>query len=1042
MTKPVTFQFEDCFEPNSKLKYQKKAIMSVVDLFKGVSRDIGGVVNLNRRKTLKEGDPVRNPHIVSGSKLLANLNEIQLKNEIFLDSELKDNNFCVEMETGTGKTYVYLRTILELNKEYQFKKFIIVVPSVAIRKGVEKSITQLAEHFEALYDGLNILNHYFVFDSKVAVGTVAAKLIESNDLSIMITTSQSIAGDNKRLKGLSEEAKMIGEKVVVWDELKYIKPIIIVDEPQRVVGLKKKSKASEAIDEVNPLFSLHYSATPPKNKFNTVYRLDSFAAFNGELVKQIEVKTIYGQIPKDFRYIRFIDVTQDLRAKLEIFGSEQGSGRSKPIPVRLSGGGSLYQASGKLGQYKNVFVHENPHKLKPLKISIDGDIIELSKGEATWKPDTESVKRMQIKIAIRNHLDKQFDFLERGQRIKVLSLFFIDSVIKVRDEKALDGSGRGEYLRIFDEEYNKIINSEKYARLFEKYDDLFKKHKETNLVREGYFARDKSGAVVDIEDTTNENKPFEEVNFVKKTQEDIDRGIQLILDSKDKLIQFDEPLAFIFSHSALREGWDNPNVFTLCTLKSGGSEIAKKQEIGRGLRLALNDSGERIYDSEVNRLTVVVNDNYEHFAESVQKDFNEQAGFNKDEITFELLQKTLKQAGVKKITAELVDLFRVELIAGGIINGKNILQTKADIKTLKFSNEVLDTFSQNIAEKFTKLVTERGSTKIVIRNADLEPVVNEKQSYANEKDFKAIMDELFSRMKKRTYYSVKIDSEKFISNTADTLNDEYENAAIVNVFDVTEGKVKIDKSRKFEVSGGVTDKIREDSEEDLYKSDYEIVNFIMYHTNLPRLAIVKILQRFKRRDLLNSQDWLDRITYRVSELLTDVKAESISHYNVIEGYNYDEKIIFEADIIDNPEDLDDAKKRVLKTDTSKRKAIHKYYKMDGSGGEYDFARHLEANDKVLLWTKLKKGRFVIDTPYGDYTPDWAVVVKGEQKPQLYFVFETKIDKTWNDLMADEKAKIKCGIHHFKAIGGIDKFDWVDGFDSITQDNFKTKFGIR
>ncbi|MDR0409236.1 MAG: hypothetical protein LBH18_02410 [Spirochaetaceae bacterium] len=514
---------------------------------------------------------------------------------------------------------------------------------------MEKSIKQLAEHFKALYDNLDILNHYFVFDSSVPVGTVSVKLVENADLMIMITTAQAIAGENKRLKGGSADAKAAGEKNNVWDDLQYIKPAIIVDEPQRVMGSRKKpSKASEAIKEANPSFTLHYSATPPKDMFCTLYRLDSFAAFNSELVKQIEVKTIYGQVPKDFRYIRFIDVTPDLKARLEIFATEQGSAWSKPTIVKLGAQGSLYQVSGRMEQYKNVFIHENPHKSKPLKISIDGEITELKQGESTWTPENEAVKRLQIKIAIRSHLDKQFAFLDEGKRIKVLSLFFIDSVIKVRDDKAADGTGRGEYLRIFDEEYNKIINSPAYAPKFAKYAGLFHKYKETNLVREGYFARDKSGAVVDIDDISADDKPFEEVSFVKKTQEDIDRGIQLILDGKDRLIQFDEPLAFIFSHSALREGWDNPNVFTLCTLKTGGSEIAKKQEIGRGLRLALSDDGARIYDSDINKLTVVVNDNYEHFAESLQADFNEKVGFNKDEITFELLLRTLKQADIPK----------------------------------------------------------------------------------------------------------------------------------------------------------------------------------------------------------------------------------------------------------------------------------------------------------------------------------------------------------------------------------------------------------
>jgi len=1029
------WRFEDCFDPKSKMKYQGDAITSVLKLFDGVSKDIGGVTTLNRSGNMAEANPIRNPHLITGSRLLRNLNEVQLENEIYQDVDLRGNNFCVEMETGTGKTYVYLRTIMELYFKFKIKKFIIVVPSVAIRKGVEKSIKQLEEDFAGWYGGIKLSDHYFVFDSHCSVDTVSAKLVESDVLSIMITTMQSITGDNKRLKGGSEAGRAAGEKRNVWEDLSYIKPVVIVDEPQRVMGkVKKPSKAAEAIAEVKPSFSLHYSATPQKDMFNTVYRLSSFDAFDNELVKGIEVKTIFGQVPKDEMYVRFIGVTPSLKARIEIFKTEQGSSWSKAVQVDVSKESSLFTLSGRLPQYKNVFIAENPHKNKPLKLSVDGDIIELAQHDSTYKQDADSVKRIQMRIALKSHFDKQFKFLKEGKRIKVLSLFFIDSVSKIRDDKAADG--RGEYLRLFDEEYLRIIKSGAYAPLFEQFAEFFPKYKENLLVREGYFARDKAGKEVDAEtDDEGDGKD-------KKSKEDIERGIGLILDGKDKLIKFDEPLAFIFSHSALREGWDNPNIFTLCTLKSGGSEVAKKQEIGRGLRLALNDGGERIYNSDVNRITVVVNDNYERFAETLQADFNEKAGFNKDEVTYEVLQKVLKSAGVPKgkVTPQLVEALKTELFMGGVITDKNLVKKDADIKKVKFSNDTLVEHATKIADKFESVMKERGTKKIKVSNGDLERTVNGLTKHATEPEFKALMDELYDRIKQRTFYSVEIDNQKFIEDTAKSLNEQFGDKSITNVFNIGDGELKAKKDNTFEMTSGVHTQSIEDIDETGAKSDYEIVNYIMFHTNLPRLAIVKILAKFSNREILNSQDWLDRVTWRISELFTEAKGKQVNKYNIIDGYVFDQDIIFHADTIDDEADLEESKKRFVKSNSGR--TIHKYYKMDGAGGEYDFAMALEKQEGIVLWTKFKKGKFTIDTPYGEYTPDWAIVAKDESgKPQLYFIVETKIDKNWsgdNSIKEDEQAKIKCGILHFEALGGVSKFDWVNKF-SGTIDSFMNKF---
>lgn len=577
MANKITFQFDD------SLDYQLQAVQSTVELFRGISRKVDGIYRPNRTRKIGEGDPVRNTDIVVGSRLLENLRGVQLSNDLFADNTLADgNNFTIEMETGTGKTYVYLRTILELNKEYGFNKFMIVVPSIAIRKGVEKSMEQLADHFKRLYN-VDIQKHSFIYDSDNPK-QISSKLVESNDLSICVLNIQAFNKNTNKIRKEDEYGQNL------WEDIKYIKPIVIIDEPQKIEGTaKKKSKSLEAIEELQPLFTLRYSATH-KQLYNQIYKLDSYAAYQKDLVKKITVKTVHGVIPKDYPYVRYISFTSDLKAKIEMFSQEQG-GTIRFKTFNVAGGASLEELSGGLPQYKNYRVAEQPHKLKPLQIATPDGIFSLDMEHSNHEIEKNEAVRIQIRLAIQNHFAKQIDLLRKGRKIKALTLFFIDAVDKVRDSSAPDG--RGEYLRIFDDEYKKFVNANrgilvKYIEYFPQFEDVLK-------VREGYFARDKKNNEVDV-DGWDSSLDDSAMKIKAKSQEDIDRGIELILERKDELISFDEPLAFIFSHSALREGWDNPNVFTLCTLKAGGSEIAKKQEIGRGLRLPVDITGNRCLD--------------------------------------------------------------------------------------------------------------------------------------------------------------------------------------------------------------------------------------------------------------------------------------------------------------------------------------------------------------------------------------------------------------------------------------------------------------
>ena len=1018
MARHIEFQFDD------KLQYQLDAINSVIELFKGLPKKGDGIYgNTYRSKTLGENEPIRNVEIFTGEKLEENLNKVQLKNNLFA-TKLQGNDFTIEMETGTGKTYVYLRTILELNKEYGFTKFIIVVPSIAIRTGIEKSIKMLKDHFKALY-GIDLTKHSFIYDSK-NMKSISTNLVETRDISICIMNIQAFNKDNNKIRQEDEYGQ------ILWRDIQTIKPIVIIDEPQKIEGdKKKKSQSLKAIEELEPLFTLRYSATH-KKLYNQIYKLDSFDAFKNDLVKKIEVKTIHSTISKDKPYIRYLKFTSDLKAKIEIFNQEQ-SGRITFKSFAVRGGASLYDLSGGLNQYKDIRIQEEPHKLKPLKIATKENIIELPLGESNIKFHKTDIIKYQIRLTIKAHLDKQFEILDKGKKIKVLSLFFIDEVAKVRDNSREDG--RGEYLRIFDEQYKDIIENDLYYKgKFEQYKELFPRYNEELAVREGYFAIDKNKKVVEVEGW---NPALEENKLKAKSQEDVDRGIELILEKKDELISFDEPLAFIFSHSALREGWDNPNVFNICTLKQGSNEIAKKQEIGRGLRLPVDIKGNRSIDSEVNKLTVIANDTYENFASALQKDFNDNSDFDKNEVTPDIIYKTFVDAGIPKdkINSELINTLREELVKNNIIGTNNVLTKSANyINDIEFKNETLKEHAIKIKESLIKYMVEQGSKKITIINGDNEPLEpNAPHSYVTEEVFRKIINKLTRNLNKKTIYRANIDKDKFINECAKELNDYTKFMHATISFSEETGQGAYGESRQFKM-GEAHVKVIEEGADLLIekKSDLEIVNYIMYHTMLPRIAISKILCQLNNRLILNKQEVLEDITKKINNKLN--KAKDVYEYEIIQGYELESAKILQADVID--EEMLKKQKAVYITDVAKRRAMNRYYRMD-SDGEYEFAEKLENDSNILLFTKLHKGGFVIDTPYCNYSPDWAIVYKNDNgDAKLYFIVETKCGKNEENLTDVEKTKIKCAKLHFSAVSDEIKFDWVNSYK-----DFKEKVSI-
>lgn len=1037
LSEKIRFQIEE-------LDYQENAVNSVVDLLRGIDRRAVSSIysSPSSQYTLFTSHPESNVRFNAGQRLIQNLNAIQYKNGLFKDSEIVGNipQFTIEMETGTGKTFVYLETILRLWSEYgeQFKKFIIVVPSNPILLGVKKSIETFADYFKPKFNNLDISEHFFVYDTNTQLETVKSKLIESTELSIMLITNHSFNKDKNRLRTERES----GERV--WESIKDISPIVIIDEPQKLDGDgKRRTSSMEAIEELNPPMILRYSATH-KNLYNPVYKLDSYDAYKKHLVKTIKVTTVHSLTPKEYPYVRYVKFTNDLRAEIEIFSQTQGRG-TRCQKFLVENNASLEEMSGGLKQYHNWYIAAQPRKNEPLVISRDNDEpLYLDCGKSNDDIAPEAAVEKQMEIAIRAHIQKQEDILASGRKIKVLTLFFVDSVAKVRGDS---DDGRGEYLRLFDRVFDEIRSEPNLLNLgllnqYPKEYAILNPDVPVSKIREGYFAIDKTNKAVEVEGWDS-SLDDENIKIKAKTQEDIDRGIDLILNKKDELISFNEPLSFIFSHSALREGWDNPNVFTIVTLKEGGSDIAKKQEVGRGLRLPVDILGARCYDDGINELTVVANDYYDHFASELQSDYNNSTGFNQNEVSADVIKTAMEKAGVPEDKIEdACDAFRREILSSDVAttdkSGKIILTKDADgFKTICFNDPTLVEHSEKIIESFIKVMKEKGSKRVEIVNGDEEPFKNDVQKYVSEGEFAAMYRKLLSILQKKTIYRYELDKDKFIADTAQKIESRLSRKNDFIKFEITSGDVDFNDSRKMEMKN--TQKQVEDSASHsiVYETRplFELVNIIMAQTMLPRFAAVKILNLLSptSRNKINNQDYLEESISVILQQLKLYKSQNFLEAELIDGVGASENEIFEVDKIGNEEEI----RYLFTPNPIHRKAMNLKYKLD-SDGELKFAKALDNDHNVLLYTKLKKGGFIIETPAGDYSPDWAIVYqKDNDDIAMYFIAETKWDKSFGGLNEDEKIKISCAKKHFEAVNNksdeIVKYAWVNAYKDMSKD---------
>ena len=982
------------FEPN--LDYQMQAIEAVCDLFRGqevcrteftvtmkapmpVGSDLfPGTQPEQMTLGMAESDlGVGNRLTLLDDELHKNLADIQLRGGLPPSSALASGDFTVEMETGTGKTYVYLRSIFELNKRYGFSKFVIVVPSVAIKEGVYKTLQITEDHFKGLYAGVPF--DYFLYDSN-KLGQVR-NFATSSNIQIMVVTVGAI--NKKDVNNLYKDSeKTGGEKPI--DLIKATRPIVIVDEPQSVDG-GLEGRGKEALDAMNPLCTLRYSATH-MNKHHMVFRLDAVDAYERKLVKQIEVASATVEDAHNKPFVRLVSVankrgTISARVELDV-ATASGVKRQELL---VSDGDDLEQLA-KRPIYADFRVGEiNTAKGDEfMELRYPGGEVFLKPGQAHGDVDALAVQREMIRRTIREHLDKEKRLRPLG--IKVLSLFFIDAVDRYRQYDADGNPVRGDYARIFEEEYRRAAKLPAYQSLFAEI-DLDSAAEE---VHNGYFSIDKKGGWTDTAENNAGNR------------ENAERAYNLIMKEKEKLLSFDTPLKFIFSHSALKEGWDNPNVFQICTLRDIQTERERRQTIGRGLRLCVNQHGERVRGFEVNTLTVVATENYEQFAENLQKEIEADTGIRfgiVEHHQFAAIAVTAPDGQTVPLGVEQSKALWEHLKAAGHIDAKGKVQDSLKM-ALKEGTLVLpaefDAQKGQIAEVLRKV-----SGRLEIKNADERKQVplrkgqDGKAIYLSD-EFKALWD----RIKHQTTYRVQFDNAKLITDCISALQKA---PAIAKArlqwrkADIAIGKAGVQATEKAGAATVVLD------ETDIELPD--LLTDLQDRTHLTRRTITSILTGSGRLDDFkrNPQQFIELAAETINRCKRMALVDGIKYQKLGDQHVYAQEL-FEK------EELTGYLKNML-MDT--QKSIYEHVVYD-STTERDFADALEKNDAIKLYAKLP-GWFKVPTPLGSYNPDWAVLVEEDGAQRLYFVVETKSSLFTDDLRDKEGAKSECGKAHFHAL---------------------------
>ncbi len=959
---------------DSNQQYQIDAVNSLVELFDGqplnksdFSIEIYTAAAVGQTSILQNEQGIGNNLLLNSEAMHKNLNQIQQKSDLDLTSyhqfAINGLNFSVEMETGTGKTYVYLRTIFELCQKYGFKKFIIVVPSVAIREGTLKNIQVTREHFLALYN--NIEFEHFVYDSKKS--NRLRQFAASNQLQIMIINIDAFrkdfsnSDDDKKSNVIfKENDKLSGHKPIEF--VQAANPIVIIDEPQSV---DNTPRAQDAIKSLSPLCIFRYSATH-RNLFNQVYKLDPVKAFELKLVKQIIVAEVSGKGDQNEAYIKLlaVDNKKGIKAKIRIHIQSKNGVTEKDFWVKQNT--DLFTLSNERAAYKNGFeVLEINAEQGNEYIDFNAGRLALGQERGGLRDDISSV---QIRNTIKKHLDKELQFKDRG--IKILSLFFIDRVANYRSYNEEWKTVQGKFSTLFEKHYLDLIKLPQYKEL-----DLFPVDK----IHDGYFSQDKKGIMKDTSGSTKDD----------------DDTYAKIMRNKEQLLSLDEPLKFIFSHSALREGWDNPNVFQICTLNETRSGMKKRQEIGRGLRLPVNQLGERVFDDNLNKLTVIANESYEEFAKNLQTEYEEDCGVTFGKIPLFAFAKVSRIVEDIEQTVGRDNSVQIwnELSKNDFIDDKGKIQSafapETKDFTLKLSKEFFDVEQDIIAVMQTYRLDRH-----IKRDEEPRKLRLKSQKELSEQDLDTEFKQLWNRIKHKTTYQVNFTTEDLIANCVKAII-KMDRIAPVKIL-YREGQLQV------QPKGIVSEETRSYTTDVRYSGPLpDMLSYIQSETELTRKTIYEIVTKSNRlaEYIINPQKYMDSVVSIIRNEL---------HRLMIDGIKY-EKIAFQEWSMQLFKDKEIFS--YLSNRLEVKKSVYDAVVYD-SEIEKNFAEELDKREDIKLFVKLPRW-FIVETPIGEYNPDWAIVKQDEQT--IYLVKETKGNRDYLKLRNSEADKVRCGQKHFRAL---------------------------
>jgi len=1003
-------------------KFQADAAKAVVDVFAGqpyltptymMDRGTGTYqIDLDEDRNFTGWSNQKLVPELSDPVILEHIQKIQRTNQIAPSPKLEGRfNLTIEMETGVGKTYTYIKTMYELNKHYGWSKFIVVVPSVAIREGVYKSFQMTQEHFAEEY-GKKV--RFFIYNS--AQLTEIDRFASDNSINVMIINSQAFNAKGKDARRIYMKLDEFRSRRPI-DIIAKTNPILIIDEPQSVEGKQTK----ERLKEFCPLFTLRYSATHKSDSiYNMIYRLDAMEAYNKRLVKKIAVKGITetGSTATDsYVYLESINLSKkDPTATIQ-FDIKGASGIRK-VSRTVGIGFNLYDNSGHMEEYKNNFVVKAIDGRDDSLEFLNG--IKLYAGDVIGKVDENQLRRIQIRETILSHIQRERQLFYKG--IKVLSLFFIDEVAKYKVYDAAGQPGNGIYAQMFEEEYEDVINNLQLAIGEDEYINYLKAIK-PSATHAGYFSVDKKGKMIDSKLAKKET-----------TSDDID-AYDLIMKNKELLLDRNpkrSPVRFIFSHSALREGWDNPNVFQICTLKQSGSDVRKRQEVGRGLRLCVNQDGERMDSGvlgndvhNINVLTVIASESYDSFAKGLQSELADAVANRPKAVTPELFMgKTITdaQGNTDVITDDVAREIYVGLRMEGYIDKQGALtdkyyEDKANGE-IKLTDEVAGS-AESVIGIIDSIYDAKAMQPENARSNNVELAVDEDKLAMPE--FKA----LWNRINAKSVYVVDFDTDELVRKSIDALDRKLRVSKIY--FKVETGAMEQIKS-KAELESGASF-VKEESGTygaTIHASSnvkYDLVGKLVDETGLTRKAVIAILKGIQPSVFNQFKDNPEEFIIKAAALINDEKATA-----VIEHITYD--------VLDERYGMDIFTEPTIKgkLGVNAMKANRHLYDhiVYDSTNERDFATDLDTNKDVAVYVKLPDG-FYISTPVGRYNPDWAIAFYEGTVKHIYFVAETKGSMSSMQLRLIEQSKIHCAREHFKSISSDNVvYDVVDSYKSLME----------